>query len=68
MGITQLRLQVAKFRISTSAQRASVQDDNLRLANNLAVVFGHLQEVSDLHAALGDTCGVLPARLGPMPK
>ena len=49
---------------STSVQRASVQDDNLRLANNLAVVFGHLEELGDSHLTLGDSFGVLPARLG----
>lgn len=37
---------------------------NVALSNNLAVVFRHLEEVGNLHAALGDSYGVLPARLG----
>ena len=34
------------------------------LSHDLAVVFGHLEEVGNLHGTLGDSCGVLPARLG----
>ena len=35
-----------------------------RLANDLAVFSGHFQELSDSHLTLGDSFGVLPARLG----
>ena len=38
--------------------------DRLLLAHNLAVVFGHFQELGDSHLTLGDSYGVLPARLG----
>jgi hypothetical protein len=38
--------------------------DRLLLAHNLAIVFGHFQELGGSHLTLGDSCGVLPARLG----
>ena len=37
---------------------------NARLADDFSVISGHFEELGDSHLTLGDSYGVLPARLG----